>query len=161
MKLKLNKQDIIPHITIANGDIDPTNNAPITSKNLNQILKKKPGYAWFIELHKLQKSFSQYKDYEFYEKSMQDIVVSSLNLEKHNDGSASIQYKNIDDLSQALQSGHEWLTANKDAILKDLENKEKQEHIKLRQDLLSLIDQEVSDHDDQSNTDDETMMHLK
>lgn len=154
MNIKLPEQGTIIDIYTAYGDIDPANNSSANTRaelnavnrNIPKELAKKSGARWFTEVSKLKEFFTEYQDYKFYEKSIREIITTSLGLKKCTDGSAvSLSYKNIDDLDRVFQSGYEWLLANKNIILEELENKAKQEHMELKREFSSLIDQEVSD----------------
>lgn len=154
MKIKLEKQGTTVIVRAAAGDIDPATNSVITTmselenfyKNIGKELQKKPGYKWFNEINELKNSFSGYSDYGFYENNIRYAIIESLGLKKRADGCfISFSYTNIDDFSQALEKGCEWLLANKNSIKENLQNELNQEDMKIKGEFLDLIDLGVLD----------------
>lgn len=168
MKIKLEKQGTIVIVRAAIDDINPTTGSIIKTmedlksfyKNINKELQKKPGCKWFTEIEKLKRSFSHYKGYKFYENGIRDAIIASLGLKKRADDCfVSLSYTNIDDFSQALQKGYEWLLINKDSIKEKLQDKAIQEQAEIKRELSDLINQEISG--DEEDIDHEAMMRAK
>ena len=156
MKIKLEKQGTTIIVRAASGDIDPTTNSIIKTmlelenfyKNIGEELQKKPGYKWFNEINELKNSFSGYSEYGFYENNIRYAIIESLGLKKRADGCfVSLSYTNIDDFSQVLEKGCEWLLANKNTIKEKLQNESNQEDMKIKREFLDLIDQKVLNDD--------------
>lgn len=169
MKIKLEKQGTIVIVRAAIDDIDPATGGKIKNssdlasfyKNIDKELQKRPDCCkWFTEIKKLKRSFSDYSEYKFYENSIRDAIIASLRLKKRADDCfVSISYTNIDDFSQALQKGYEWLLANKNIIEKKLQDQATQERAEIKRELSELINQEISG--DEEDIDHEAMMRAK
>jgi hypothetical protein len=156
MKIELPEQGIEIIVSGAIGDIDPVSDNPVVTvaelnqlnQNIHQKLAERLGYyLWSAGIKQIRRIFSSYQEYKFYEKSIRELIIASLGLKQHADGSiTSLTYQNIDDLARVFQLGYEWLWTNKTTIRQELKHKARREFEETAFATSQLIDQYVDDN---------------
>lgn len=158
MKIVLPQTGRVIEFYVEIGDINFNSGKPITSNyecdklsgmaTYQKILENLDHNNWFADMPEIYNFLDEYREYKFYESSVRNIIISSLGLVKNNSGDAvGLSCKEVSGLVEVFKAGHEWILANKEAILADLNHKMTQEAAALKAEFASLVDQEISDQE--------------